>query len=207
MTDDPRDNETDSAPEAAAAPAPVEADPPAADASSDPLEDARAEARKAREQLLRTAADFDNFRKRSRRENDDAYKRGREDLLRELLPVFDNLERAAQSADQATEAKSVADGVRMVLRQFVDTLGRASIQRLVAVGTPFDPTHHEAIQQLETNDHPAGTVVAEVQAGYVSGERLVRAAMVVVAKPKADAGEPAAKPASVAPPSDEPASG
>ena len=149
----------------------------------DPLQEARAETARVRDQLLRTAADYDNFRKRTRREVDDAQKRGREDLLRELLPVFDNLERAVVHAGQASDAKAVADGVGMVLKQFVDTLGRVGITRLTVVGTPFDPTQHEAIQQIETDEHPPGTVIAEVQPGYLLGERLLRAAMVVVAKP------------------------
>jgi molecular chaperone GrpE len=148
-----------------------------------PLEELQAEVARIRDQLLRTAADFDNFRKRTRRELDDANKRGKEDLLRELLPVFDNLERAVVHAEQATDAKAVADGVAMVLKQFQDTLGKVGIKRIPAVGGPFDPSLHEAIQQIETNDHPAGTVVAEVQPGYAMGDRLVRPSMVVVAKP------------------------
>ena len=149
-----------------------------------PLEEAQAECARLRDQLLRTAADFDNFRKRTRRELDDAHKRGKEELLRELLPVFDNLERAVVHAGQASDAKAVADGVGMVLKQFQDTLGKVGIKRIPAVGGPFDPSMHEAIQQVETNEHPAGTVVAEVQPGYSLGDRLVRASMVVVAKPK-----------------------
>jgi molecular chaperone GrpE len=149
-----------------------------------PLEEAQAEIARIRDQLLRTAADFDNFRKRTRRELDDAHKRGKEELLRELLPVFDNLERAVVHAGQASDAKAVADGVGMVLKQFGDTLGKVGIKRVPTVGAAFDPSLHEAIQQVETNDHPAGTIVAEVQPGYTLGERLVRAAMVVVAKPK-----------------------
>jgi molecular chaperone GrpE len=149
-----------------------------------PLEEAQAEIARIRDQLLRTAADYDNFRKRTRREVEDAQKRGKEELLRELLPVFDNLERAVVHAGQASDAKAVADGVGMVLKQFADTLGKVGIKRIAAVGGPFDPSLHEAIQQVETNDHPAGTIVAEVQPGYAMGDRLVRAAMVVVAKPK-----------------------
>jgi molecular chaperone GrpE len=148
------------------------------------LEEAQAETARIRDQLLRTAADFDNFRKRTRRELDDAYKRGKEELLRELLPVFDNLERAVVHAEQASDAKAVADGVGMVLKQFQDTLGKVGVKRIVAIGAPFDPSLHEAIQQVETNEHPPGTIVAEVQPGYAMGDRLVRAAMVVVAKPR-----------------------
>jgi len=148
------------------------------------LERAQEEAAKLKDMLVRTAADFDNFRKRTRRELDEARRGGREDLLKELLPVFDNLERAIQSAQKATDVKAVSDGLTMILKQFDGTLGRAGIARVPTVGAMFDPTMHEAIQQVETDEHPAGTVVAEVQPGYREGERLVRAAMVVVAKPK-----------------------
>jgi len=125
----------------------------------------------------------------AREKLDDAQKRGREELLRDLLPVFDNLERAVLHAGQASDAKAVADGVTMVLKQFADTLGRIGIKRVPTVGSPFDPSQHEAIQQLETDEHPAGTIVAEVQPGYAMGDRLVRAAMVVVAKPSQKNGE------------------
>jgi molecular chaperone GrpE len=135
---------------------------------------------------LRTAADFDNYRKRSRRDVDDARRTAREDLLRVLLPVFDNLERALQSAQRSTDVKAMAEGLKMVERQFIDALGREGIARVPTVGHPFDPSVHEAIQQVETRDHEPGTVLAEVQPGYRQGERLLRAAMVVVAKPKSD---------------------
>ena len=160
--------------------APAGAEGQAADAG--PAEpDPKAEAARLKDQLLRTAADFENFRKRSRREAEDALRRGRETLLKELLPVFDNLERAAQSAEGATDAKSVAEGLRIVMKQFGDTLDRSGIRRLPAVGRPFDPSVHEAIQQIESNE-PAGVVVSEVQAGYAMGDHLVRASLVVVSK-------------------------
>ncbi len=141
-----------------------------------------AEIARVRDQLLRTAADFDNFRKRSRREIIDADRRGREELLRDLLPIFDNLERAAAHTGSATDVQSLADGIEMVMRQFSDTLGKLGIERIESVGKPFDPALHEAIQHMETVEHPPGSVAAEVQAGYRMGERLVRPAMVVVAK-------------------------
>lgn len=150
---------------------------------ADPLEEARAEALRLRDQLLRTAADFDNYKKRARRETQDAERRVREDFLRDLLPVFDNLERAAQHAGTASDVKSLADGINMVMRLFLDTLGRLGVERVNAVGQAFDPALHEAVQQLETTQFPPGSVAAEVQAGYRMGDRLVRPAMVVVAKP------------------------
>jgi len=169
---------------------------PAADEKTEPaaevtpetlLADARAEAGRMKEQWIRTAADFDNFRKRTRRELEDARKSGREEILKEFLPVFDNLERAIQSAQRAKEIKAVADGLNMILRQYGDTLGRVGIQKVATIGQQFDPSHHEAIQQVESDEHPPGTVVAEVQPGYLQGERLIRAAMVVVSKPKVKA--------------------
>lgn len=159
---------------------------PAAEApATDPLAEAKAETARFKDQWMRSAADFDNFRKRTRRELEDTRKAGREELLKDLLPVFDNLERAITSSERATEVKPVSEGLKMVLRQFMDTLGRSGITKVPTVGAMFDPSVHEAIQQVETEEHPAGTVVSEVQPGYQQGERLIRAAMVVVAKPKA----------------------
>lgn len=171
--------------EAEGASAPASSD--ASAGAADPLTEARAEAARMKDQWIRTAADFDNFRKRARRELEDTRKAGKEDLLKEFLPVFDNLERAIQSAQRAQDVKAVADGLNMILRQFVETLARSGIAKVPTVGHQFDPSVHEAIQQVESDEQAPGTVVAEVQPGYVQGERLVRAAMVVVAKPKAKA--------------------
>jgi molecular chaperone GrpE len=195
---DPPEKDAKDPAAAAAAPASVVAPSagaaPAAGAapSGDPLADAKAEALKNREQWIRTAADFDNFRKRARREIDDSRKAGREELLKDFLPVFDNLERALVSAQRATEVKPVVDGLNMIMKQFGDTLGRSGIQKVPTKGTLFDPTLHEAIQQVESDEAP-GTVVAEVQGGYMQGERLVRAALVVVAQPRASAAKDEAK--------------
>lgn len=144
--------------------------------------DPQAEIARLRDQLLRTAADFDNFRKRARREQDDATRRGREVTIKDLLPIFDNLERATTHAESGADTKAVSDGLRMVSKQFVDTLDRMGVKRVVTIGQPFDPSRHEAIQHLESEDHPAGTVVAEVQGGYAIGDFLVRPALVVVSK-------------------------
>jgi molecular chaperone GrpE len=172
-------------------PQPAEADATEAPASGaeaspepDPLEAAKAEQAKLKDQLLRTLADFDNFRKRTRRELADAERRGRDDLLKEFLPVFDNLDRAGAHAETATDVKALADGITLVMRQFSDTLTRVGIERVPAVGHPFDPSVHEAVQQMETSDFEPGTIAAEVQAGYRNSEKLIRPALVVVAKAK-----------------------
>ena len=163
------------------APADAQAAAPAA-APPDPLEEAKQEAVRFKDQLLRTAADFDNFKKRTRRDLTDAERRGREEFLKELLPVFDNLERAVAHTETATGVQSVAEGIKMVVRQFGDTLQKLGIERVPSVGTPFDPSVHEAIQHIETSEHPPGTVSAEIQGGYRAQDRLIRPALVVVAK-------------------------
>jgi molecular chaperone GrpE len=152
-------------------------------------------------QLLRTAADFDNYRKRTRKEIEDARLKAREDVLREILPVVDNLERAVASA---TESSAVLDGVKLVLRQFGSALDKFEVKSFVAVGQPFDPMRHEAISQVETADHPPGTIATEMQKGYLMGGKLLRPAMVGVAKaPSAPPPAPAESPPS--PSEDKPA--
>jgi molecular chaperone GrpE len=152
----------------------------------DPLEAAKQEAARLKDQLLRTAADYDNFRKRTRRDLVDAERRGRDEFFREILPVFDNLERAVAHVEKATDVQSVAEGIQMVLRQLGDTLGKLGVTRIQTVGTPFDPAVHEAVQHFETTEHPPGVVAAEVQAGYRAQDRLIRPALVVVAKAPLD---------------------
>jgi molecular chaperone GrpE len=166
-------------------------DEPRLEAEFEPtdLEKAHAERDRMREQLLRIAADFDNFRKRSRKEIEEVRRRSVEDTLREVLPVVDNLERAAGAMTDATEVSAVTEGVHMVLRGFEDIANRLGLKRVPSVGNLFDPTCHDAIQQEETNEHAPGTIVAEVVPGYYVGERLLRPAMVVVARPPTGAGD------------------
>ncbi len=150
------------------------------------LEQAQAEATKLREQLLRTAADFDNFRKRTRRDIEDAQRKSVEKVLLEVLPVSDNLERAVQAAQQGGDVSAVVEGVTMVLRFFEDALNRLGVERVPSVGQPFDPSIHEAVQQVESDESP-GTVVNELTPGYRMNGKLVRPALVGVARPRASA--------------------
>jgi len=147
------------------------------------LAKAQAEAGKNRDQLLRTAADFDNFRKRSRRDVEDAQRKGLEKALIELLPVSDNLERAVAASQGASDVTSIVEGIRMVLRFYEDALSRLGVERVPSVGYPFDPGLHEAVQQVET-DEPPGTIVNEMAPGYRLGGKLLRAAIVAVARPR-----------------------
>lgn len=166
-------------PAATEAPAPTPSQAPPA---PDPVAAITAERDKMKDQLLRALADFDNFRKRSRRDIDDAKKRGQEEILRELLPVFDNLERASAYARSATDTKAIAEGVEMVLKLFLDTVTRLGGTRVQSVGTPFDPNMHEAIQQMDSDEYAAGIIVQEHVCAYEYNGRLLRPAMVVVSK-------------------------
>lgn len=186
------DPSTHSTPQGQPNPAASEATDPAAQAEAtgaqaEPSaeEALKAEVARLKDQLLRTLADFDNYRKRSRKEISDAEKKAREDQLRELLPVFDNLERASQHAAGSTDVQAMSDGIQLVMKQFVDTLGKLNIERVPSVGQPFDPSMHEAVQQVESKEYPPGAVAQELLAGYRLGDRLIRPAMVVVSKPAA----------------------
>jgi molecular chaperone GrpE len=165
--------------------------PAEANAAEAALAAATNERDRAKEQLLRTLADFDNYRKRTTREKQDEYRRGKEDVLKELLPVFDNLERAAVSARPDADVGAIVTGLKMVLKLFEDTLVRVGGKRVASVGAAFDPNVHEAIAQVESHEHPAGTIAQELVAGYSFGDRLLRAAMVAVSKgpPSAEVNE------------------
>ena len=137
------------------------------------------------ERLLRTAAEFDNFRKRALKEKEDVQRFGIERLLKDFLPVMDNLERALDHAEQH-DPRQVIDGVRLVQKLFETTLAKHGVVGFSAVGKPFDPGLHEALMQQDS-DEPAGTVVSEMARGYKLNDRLVRPAAVVVAKPRTTA--------------------
>jgi molecular chaperone GrpE len=159
--------------------------PDASAAASDaPSREATLEAErdKLKDQLLRTAADFENYRRRARKDVEDAERRAREDVLRDVLQLVDNLERAVQASESATDVVAVAEGVRLVLRSFDDIAQRVGLERLAVVGERFDPNLHDAVQQVESTDHEPGTVITEVLGGYRVGQKLLRAALVVVAK-------------------------
>ncbi len=134
------------------------------------------------DRLLRTAAEFDNFRKRAVKEKEDVQRFGIERLLKDFLPVMDNLERALDHAEQH-EPRQVIEGVRLVQKMFENTLAKHGVVGFSALGKPFDPGLHEALMQQDS-DEPAGTVVSEMARGYKLNERLVRPAAVVVAKPR-----------------------
>jgi len=142
------------------------------------------------ERLLRTAAEFDNYRKRAAKEKEDVQRFGIERLLKDFLPVMDNLERALDHAEQH-EPRQVVEGVKLVQKLFETTLAKHGVVGFSAVGKPFDPGVHEALMQQES-DEPPGTVVSEMARGYKLNDRLVRPAAVVVAKPRTQPAAPSA---------------
>jgi len=168
-------------------PGPRDSVAPEAAAAEGAPEGPDVEIAKLKERLLRTAADFDNFRKRTRRDIADAERRVQENLINVLVQPFDNLERAAQHAESAQDVKALAEGLKMVLRQFEDALNTVGIQRISALGKPFDPSEHEAVQHIQTDEVPPGAVAQELRAGYRWQDRLIRPALVVVAKAPAPA--------------------
>jgi len=140
--------------------------------------------KEAQDGRLRIAADFDNYRKRARRDADDASRRAREETLFAMLAVADNLERALDHADE-NNAASIAEGVRLVHRQLLAVLDKFEVRPFESVGAAFNPEEHDAVGQLETADAPGGSVVREMARGYRAGNRVLRPAMVVVARPPA----------------------
>jgi molecular chaperone GrpE len=161
----------------------VEVEPPEATLEQR-LAELEAKQKETFDRYLRSVAELENFRKRTRKEIEDARIDAQSRVLREMLPVIDNLERAMVAAGgaEAESGHSIIEGVRLVLRQFAQALERCGVTQVAAQGMAFDPTHHEAVSQVETDESPPGTVVGVLQSGYRIGERLLRPALVVVAK-------------------------
>lgn len=136
-----------------------------------------------RDRALRFAADMDNLRKRSRKEVEEALGRGRAEVLLEILPVIDSIDSALSSAAETEgSVAAVLEGVTMVRRQFLSAVERFGVTPIEAVGQAFDPNFHEAVAQVHSDDHEVGQIVHEMRKGYVMGEKLLRASMVVVSK-------------------------
>ena len=146
------------------------------------LESKETEAKNYYERFLRQAAELENYKKRSARERDDAIRYANESLLKDLLPVVDNLERAIAHASGGGNGKPLVEGVEMVLRGLADVLTKHGAMPILAQGQPFDPTKHEAMTQVETDDHEPNSVVEELHKGYMLRDRLLRPALVSVAK-------------------------
>lgn len=172
--------------------------PPADDPTADPvpgtdqatqtvdpeLQAARDEAQARFAQYQRLAADFENFKRRSRQDLADRTQYANEELVRKLLPILDNFKRALDHAPQDIDPQWF-EGIKLVARQFEETLEAQGLSAIPAVGQPFDPAQHEAIAREETDEHEEGTVVEEMRPGYRLHNRVLRPTLVKVAHPRA----------------------
>jgi len=136
------------------------------------------------ERLLRTTADFDNFKKRAAREKQDAVKFANESLVQKVIPVLDNFEMALAAAESSSAGgiKSLQEGVAMIHSQLKKVLTEAGLEEVEAAGKPFDPNFHEAVSQQESADVAEGCVLQQLRKGYKLRDRLLRPATVIVAK-------------------------
>jgi molecular chaperone GrpE len=134
----------------------------------------------ANERVLRVQAELENYRKRVRREMEEERRYAIAPLVKDLLPVLDNLERAIEAAQASPDNPGLLEGVKMVAAQLQGVLGQHHCQRIAAVGQTFDPNQHQAIAQEPSTEHPAGTVTRAVQSGYKLYDRVIRPAQVFV---------------------------
>ncbi len=167
---------------------PAEA-PPSGAAEEVSLQDLAEERQRALDQLkdkhLRVLAEFDNYKKRVARDKAEWTKSANERVFLELLPVVDHLEMALRHVpEEASSAglRALIEGVELTLKQFKDVLARFGVTEITPLGGAFDPAWHEAIGQVETEEHPPLTVVEEVQKGYCLQSRVLRPARVIVSK-------------------------
>ena len=169
----------------------VQAQPTAAripdDDSSEKL---RSELEQAKDRVLRCQAELDNYRKRASRELDDQLRYANMGILRDLLPVLDNIQRAVESAEKSPDLGSLLEGFKMVGGQLESVLEQNRCKKIEALHAPFDPNLHHAISQTPSADYPANTVILVAQEGYQLHDRVVRPSQVIVSAlmPKAERG-------------------
>lgn len=145
-----------------------------------PLESLRAELQEAKDRTLRVQAELENYRKRAARELQEDRRYANLPLMRDLVPVLDNLDRAIEAAEKQHDVGGLLEGVKLVARQFEEVLQRHYCIRIQALNEPFDPHLHQAILQQSSDEHPVGTVLLVTQAGYQLHDRVVRPSQVIV---------------------------
>ncbi len=146
------------------------------------LEEKEKEGKEHYDRLLRVAADLENYKKRAAREKEEWVKYANEDLMKAILPFVDNLERALNHAEKGEKNEGVLEGLKLTLQQLLQTLFRFGLSPVESVGKPFDPTVHEAMLAVETDQQEPNKVVEEFQKGYFLKDRLLRPATVSVSK-------------------------
>lgn len=140
------------------------------------------ELKQANDMMLRLAAELDNYKKRVAKERESLIKYAAQDIIIDLLPVLDNFKRAIESADKTKDFDSFIEGIKMIYKQVNDLLEKRGVRQIEAIGQTFDPTIHEAVMQLASDEHPENIVVAELQKGYMLNDRVIRPSVVAVSK-------------------------
>jgi len=153
-------------------------------ATEDAQQKLRLELTAAKDRELRAHAELDNYRKRAARELDERLRYANLSLLRDLLPVLDNVDRAIEAAEKSADANALLEGFKMVSQQLGDVLKNHHCTRIEALHTPFDPNVHHAVMQQPSEEHPANTVLMVTQNGYQLHDRVVRPSQVIVSAPK-----------------------
>ncbi len=141
------------------------------------------------DKYLRLAAEFDNYKRRVQRDQQDTIRFANEKLFKDLLPTLDNLERALQSGREQGRIEGLLEGVDLTYKHFLDTLQKMGIKQVSSVGEVFDPAKHQAVGQVESTTIPENVIVDEYQKGYFVHDRILRPAMVTVAKAKTEPGD------------------
>ncbi|MDX2347725.1 MAG: nucleotide exchange factor GrpE [Nitrospirota bacterium] len=138
------------------------------------------------DKYIRLAAEFENYKRRAQRDQSDAIRYANESLLKNLLSTLDNLERAIQCGKDAGASGSLLEGVELTHKQFLETIEKLGLRQVSSAGSLFDPNMHQAVAQVESETVAPNTVVEEFQKGYFLYDRILRPAMVTVAKEKSD---------------------
>jgi molecular chaperone GrpE len=153
--------------------------------NSSPDNDVRA----AQERYLRLAAEFENYKKRAQKDQDEYRKYSNERLLKELLPVIDNLQRALKHGGASSHKEGVLQGIELTSKKALEILSRFGVTPIPSVGQPFDPAVHEAVAKVNGKGHKPNTIVEEFEKGYYLNDRVLRPAMVTVAESPPDDGK------------------
>jgi molecular chaperone GrpE len=134
---------------------------------------------------LRSQAEMENMKKRNRKDKEDYLKFSNENLIKEMLPVLDNLEKALSHSENENTVHALKEGIRLTLKGLKDSLSKSGLEEVKALGEPFDPCFHEAVSEMDDPKAKPGIVITELQKGYMLNSRLIRPAMVVVNRKKA----------------------
>ncbi|MEG3069104.1 MAG: nucleotide exchange factor GrpE [Syntrophaceticus schinkii] len=160
---------------------PLEEETEVIEEAEDAKADLEAEFNNLQQRFLRLTADFDNYRRRTRQENAEIRRTANERLLLDIIPIIDNFERALNAAKKELP-ENIITGIEMIYRQLHNLLSQEGVEPVESVGKPFDPVYQDAFERIETTEYPEGTVTAEVQKGYLLHGKVLRPALVIVAK-------------------------